>query len=110
MTDRRAYIAPHDARPLNVLLAEDEESFVDALVIGLGHEGFKVSVARDGLEALRLFEETAPDLVLLDLMLPKMSGHRRLPGHPSALGGADHHGDREGRGDRHGRRPRGRRG
>jgi two-component system response regulator RegX3 len=74
MTERRAYTAPHDARPLTVLLAEDEESFVDALVVGLGHEGFKVSVARDGLEALRLFEESAPDLVLLDLMLPKMSG------------------------------------
>jgi len=57
-----------------VLLAEDEESFVDALVVGLGHEGFKVTVARDGLEALQLFEETGPDLVLLDLMLPKMSG------------------------------------
>src|SRR6185437_3861305 len=74
MTDRRGYPNPHDARPLSVLLAEDEESFVDALVVGLGHEGFKVTVARDGLEALQLFEETGPDLVLLDLMLPKMSG------------------------------------
>ncbi|HVX23103.1 MAG TPA: response regulator transcription factor [Acidimicrobiales bacterium] len=74
MTDRRGYPNPHDARPLSVLLAEDEESFVDALVVGLGHEGFKVTVARDGLEALQLFEETSPDLVLLDLMLPKMSG------------------------------------
>jgi two-component system response regulator RegX3 len=64
----------HEARPLKVLLAEDEESFVDALVVGLGHEGFKVVVARDGLEALQLFDETNPDLVLLDLMLPKMSG------------------------------------
>jgi two-component system response regulator RegX3 len=60
--------------PIRVLLAEDEESCVDALVVGLGHEGFKVSVARDGLEAIQLFEQTAPDLVLLDLMLPKMSG------------------------------------
>ena len=63
-----------DSRPLNVLLAEDEESFVDALVVGLGREGFQVTVARDGNEALRLFDETSPDLVLLDLMLPKMSG------------------------------------
>jgi two-component system response regulator RegX3 len=63
-----------DARPVNVLLAEDEESFVDALVVGLGREGFHVTVARDGIEALRLFEESEPDLVLLDLMLPKMSG------------------------------------
>jgi len=63
-----------DARPVKVLLVEDEESFVDALVVGLGHEGFAVSVARDGVEALQLFDETQPDLVLLDLMLPKMSG------------------------------------
>jgi two-component system, OmpR family, response regulator RegX3 len=63
-----------DTRPINVLLAEDEESFVDALVVGLGREGFQVTVARDGSEALRLFDETEPDLVLLDLMLPKVSG------------------------------------
>ncbi len=63
-----------DGRPVTVLLAEDEESFVDALVVGLGHEGFKVTVARDGLEALQLFDETGPDMVLLDMMLPKLSG------------------------------------
>jgi two-component system response regulator RegX3 len=57
-----------------VLVCEDEESFVEALVIGLGNEGFRVTVARDGAEALKLFEETEPDIVLLDLMLPKLSG------------------------------------
>ena len=57
-----------------VLLAEDDESFIDALVIGLGREGFDVSVARDGNEALRLFAAVEPDLVLLDLMLPRLSG------------------------------------
>ena len=57
-----------------VLLAEDEESFVDALVIGLAREGFDVTVARDGNEALRLFASVEPDLVLLDLMLPRLSG------------------------------------
>lgn len=61
-------------RLVNVLLAEDEESFVDALVVGLGREGFNVTVARDGNEALRLFDEIAPDVILLDLMLPKLSG------------------------------------
>src|SRR5580704_8422532 len=60
--------------PIKVLLAEDEESFVEALVIGLTNEGFRVTVARDGAEALRLFDETDPDILLLDLMLPKMSG------------------------------------
>ena len=62
------------ARAVTVLVAEDEESFVDALVIGLGREGFDVSVARDGPEALALFDSIDPDLVLLDIMLPKMSG------------------------------------
>ena len=57
-----------------VLLAEDEESFIDALVIGLAREGFDVTVARDGNEALRLFAADEPDLVLLDLMLPRLSG------------------------------------
>lgn len=57
-----------------VLLAEDDESFVDALVIGLAREGFDVTVAVDGTEALRLFAEVEPDLVLLDLMLPRLSG------------------------------------
>jgi two-component system, OmpR family, response regulator RegX3 len=57
-----------------VLLAEDEESFVEALAVGLTREGFDVTVARDGQEALRCFEAEEPDLVLLDLMLPKLSG------------------------------------
>jgi two-component system response regulator RegX3 len=65
--------APGDG-PVNVLLAEDEESFVEALVIGLNNEGFRVTVARDGNEAVALFDETEPDIILLDLMLPKMSG------------------------------------
>jgi two-component system, OmpR family, response regulator RegX3 len=57
-------------RAISVLIAEDEESFVDALVIGLGHEGFTVHVARDGNTALRLYEQVDPDVVLLDQMLP----------------------------------------
>lgn len=57
-----------------VLLVEDEESFVDALTVGLKVEGFRVEVARDGLEALARFDEIQPDLVLLDVMLPRMSG------------------------------------
>jgi len=63
-----------DQAQTKVLLAEDDESFVDALVIGLSREGFDVTVARDGNEALRLFASEDPDLVLLDLMLPRLSG------------------------------------
>jgi two-component system, OmpR family, response regulator RegX3 len=57
-----------------LLLVEDEESFIDALTVGLTREGFHVVVARDGLEALATFDKVSPDLVLLDVMLPKMSG------------------------------------
>ncbi len=57
-----------------VLLVEDAESFVDALVVGLEREGFEVTVARDGVQALEQFEAAETDLVLLDLMLPRMSG------------------------------------
>ena len=70
---KRGRSAPADG-PVNVLLAEDEESFIEALVIGLTNEGFRVTVARDGVEALQLYEETTPDILLLDLMLPKLSG------------------------------------
>ncbi|MGH9245640.1 MAG: response regulator [Acidimicrobiales bacterium] len=63
------------ATPNNtVLLVEDEESFVEALTLGLTREGFRVKTARDGAEALSLFEAVRPDLVLLDVMLPKVSG------------------------------------
>jgi two-component system, OmpR family, response regulator RegX3 len=65
---------PAHGNAVSVLLAEDEESFVDALVIGLAREGFEVTIARDGPEALAKFEEVHPDLVLLDIMLPKLSG------------------------------------
>ena len=59
---------------VRVLIAEDEESFIDALVIGLERENFVVTIARDGSEALELFNELDFDLVLLDIMLPKISG------------------------------------
>ena len=60
--------------PDTVLVVEDEESYVEALRSGLSREGFVVKVARDGAEALSLFDVSKPDLVLLDLMLPKVSG------------------------------------
>jgi two-component system response regulator RegX3 len=57
-----------------VLVVEDEASFVEALTIGLGREGFDVHVATDGVEALDVFDRVRPDVVLLDVMLPRLSG------------------------------------
>jgi two-component system, OmpR family, response regulator RegX3 len=57
-----------------ILIVEDEESFSDPLSYLLGKEGFEVSVAADGNAAMAEFERSGADLVLLDLMLPGMSG------------------------------------
>ena len=56
------------------MVVEDEKSFVEALKVGLDREGFDVKVAEDGLMALELFRTFKPDLILLDVMLPKISG------------------------------------
>jgi two-component system response regulator RegX3 len=57
-----------------VLVVEDEESFSEALSYMLRKEGFEVSVAPTGTSALTEFDRTGADIVLLDLMLPEMSG------------------------------------
>lgn len=57
-----------------VLLVEDEESFADVLSFMLRREGYDVRVAGDGEVALAEFDRDGADLVLLDLMLPKLSG------------------------------------
>ena len=57
-----------------VLVVEDEESFSDALSYMLRREGYEVEVAGTGLDALTTFDRTGADLVLLDLMLPGLSG------------------------------------
>jgi two-component system response regulator RegX3 len=55
-------------------VVEDEESFSDALSYMLRKEGFEVAVAFTGTEALTEFDRSGADIVLLDLMLPEMSG------------------------------------
>ena len=57
-----------------ILVVEDEASFSEALVFLLQKEGFEVSVADTGSKAVAEFDRTGPDLVLLDLMLPGLSG------------------------------------
>ena len=57
-----------------VLVVEDEESYSDALAYMLRKEGFEVSLASTGPDALTEFERTGADIVLLDLMLPGLPG------------------------------------
>jgi two-component system response regulator RegX3 len=57
-----------------ILVVDDEQSYRDALRVALEREGFRVEVAADGAEALQRFEAVRPALVLLDVMLPKITG------------------------------------
>ncbi|MGH2830423.1 MAG: response regulator transcription factor, partial [Actinomycetota bacterium] len=59
---------------MRLLLVEDEETLREALRYGLEREGFRVVTARDGREALDRFRAGGADVVLLDLMLPEVSG------------------------------------
>jgi two-component system phosphate regulon response regulator PhoB len=58
----------------NILIVEDEAALVELLTYNLQKAGFRTAVARDGDEAMLAVEETRPDLVLLDWMLPYVSG------------------------------------
>ncbi len=58
-----------------ILIADDEPNIVAALEFLLQQNGYDVSIARNGDEALKLIEELRPDLVLLDVMMPLRSGY-----------------------------------
>jgi two-component system response regulator RegX3 len=57
-----------------ILIVEDESSFSEALSFLLGKEGYEVAVAATGTEAIKQFNENGADLILLDLMIPEVSG------------------------------------
>ena len=57
-----------------ILIVEDESSFSEALAFLLGKEGFDVTVAEDGRQALDIYAKEGADLILLDLMIPVISG------------------------------------
>lgn len=57
-----------------ILLVEDEEIIINLLQKKLGKEGYEVPVARDGKEGLLAMRKEKPDLVLLDIIMPKLGG------------------------------------
>jgi two-component system response regulator RegX3 len=57
-----------------ILVVDDEQSYRDALAVALEREGFLVELAANGVEAIERFDAARPSLVLLDVMLPQMSG------------------------------------
>ena len=58
-----------------ILIADDEPNIVISLEYLLQREGYRVEVARDGDEALQVMQRGVPDLALLDVMMPRLSGY-----------------------------------
>lgn len=57
-----------------ILIVEDEELIRDLLQKRLSQEGYEVSIAKDGIEGLEKIKEVKPDLIVLDVVMPKMGG------------------------------------
>ena len=73
----------------HILLVDDNEQNLELLVAYLEELGGTLTTARDGLDALRLIESAKPDLMLLDVMMPRMSGFqlcKRLKGQAATKG------------------------
>lgn len=60
---------------MKVLLVEDDADLLDLLTYALGREGYTVLTAMDGQQALKRWEDNAPDIVLLDANIPKIDGY-----------------------------------
>lgn len=63
---------------MHILVIDDNESVLNALALILEHDGFKVTAAENGREALDLLDEIEPDLILLDLWMPEIDGWQFL--------------------------------
>jgi DNA-binding response OmpR family regulator len=61
--------------PQRVLVVEDEPNIVESLSFLVRQAGYNILIARDGLAAIRTMEDHIPDLILLDVMLPRMDGY-----------------------------------
>ena len=60
--------------PKKILFIEDEEILIDLLQKKLGQAGYNVDIARDGEEGLKKMKEDKPELILLDIIMPKKGG------------------------------------
>jgi CheY-like chemotaxis protein len=81
---------PEETKKKKILLVEDDVFMIELLAKDLASAGYEVVVAKNGNEGVKKFEESAPDVVLLDILLPDQNGFetlrqiRRHPGGPAA--------------------------
>jgi len=59
---------------MDILIVEDELEIAQLIQLSLEKEGFSCRISRDGISALRIFQEQPPDLIILDLMIPGLDG------------------------------------
>jgi DNA-binding response OmpR family regulator len=74
MVDEKSTVQNHPNAPKRILLVDDDREIVESMRIALEATGYKVLIARDGNQGLALAEREDPDLVILDMMMPKRSG------------------------------------
>jgi two-component system OmpR family response regulator len=67
-----------ETQPKKVLVVDDEKDLRDAMVTALSYEGFEVSSAADGVEGFTMAHEVRPDIILLDIVMPKRDGIETL--------------------------------
>ena len=65
---------PHSSRKTRILVVDDDPEVLEAMRIALDAHGYEVTTARDGSHGLALAERDPPDLLILDMMMPKRSG------------------------------------
>ncbi|QDU89994.1 Transcriptional regulatory protein WalR [Pirellulimonas nuda] len=73
-TTKKKAASPKSEAPKRILLVDDDADIIESLRLALEANGFEVLVARDGNQGLALTEREDPDLVILDMMMPKRSG------------------------------------
>jgi len=61
---------------LNILVCDDDKEILEAITIYLNSEGYQVSKASNGIEALKIVEENEVHLIIMDIMMPQMDGLR----------------------------------
>jgi DNA-binding response OmpR family regulator len=63
-----------ELKPKRILLVDDDAEIIEAMQLALTAKGYEVLIARDGNQGLAMAESADPDLVILDMMMPKRSG------------------------------------
>lgn len=88
----RVVMRRSDGSPINVLVVDDEPVLAELVSMALRYEGWEIATAGDGASAIALARENPPDVVVLDVMLPDMSGlnvlrelRQQIPGLPLLL-------------------------